>query len=488
MELESNPLEAAIQPSTAPATISPNPLETATDPYRLARPVAPIPTTAAGGAPAPALPANTINAADLSSTKGGTLETPPALPNTASGGLAAMASSVGDEYKTNRQAEIDALTKSTDASVGTQGKLITALGDTTASRADLEASGGANDAKKAADEIQSQMEKRNLYYTRRIEDLQANNPGGTFGGALQDEIDKLTHENAREQADFAISLSARNRQYDTAEGIVNAKVTAETEKEKAQLQAEQLFYTTNEARLSDKQKEVAQERITESQHTYEDAKALRTDVNNVLLEAAKNGAPPSLLTKIGNSQTATAAISTAGGYIGLLDREKAQQDLTNGANGGTTFSKSQINNGAATAGIPLSTFQGFDADTKNFFINGDIGGAKKSIDSAFSTQNASLTEVNSTIDSMGLPKAGADYLKKYAAESIKTNAPQTPAGRITELQTQGYSRKEAEQTATDELSNGGKITLPAVIKTQISDGLDAAYGKQKSLWQKITGQ
>lgn len=468
--------------------LSPNPLEVATDPYRLAKPVTPIAAAAATGATTPVLPANTINATDLSATQGGTLETPPALPNTASSGLAAMAASVGDEYKTNRQSEIDALTKSTDTSVQAQGKLITDIGNEGNNRIDLEQSSGANDYKKELDTIQSQAEKRNLYYTRRIEDLQANNPGGTFGGALQDEVDKLTHENAREQADYAISISVKQRQYDTAESIVKAKVDAETEAEKSQLQAEQLFYTTNESKLSDKQKEVAQERITESEHAYQDAKSLRTDVNNVLLEAAKNGAPPSMLTKIGNSQTAAQAISTAGSYIGLLDREKANQDLANGANGGTTFSKSQINNGAATAGIPLSTFQTYDADTKNFFINGDLSGAKKSIDSAFSDQNASLTEVNSTIDSMGLPKAGADYLKKYATESIKTNAPQTPGGRITELQTQGYSRKEAEQTATDELSNGGKITLPAVIKTQISDGLDAAYGKQKSLWQKITGQ
>lgn len=403
-----------------------------------------------------------------------------------------MATSVGDEYKTSRQAEIDALTKSTDESVGKQGKLITALGDTAASRADLEASSGANDFKKAADEIQSQMEKRNLYYTRRIEDLQARNPGGTFGGALKDEVDKLTHENAREQADFAISLSVRNRQYDTAEGIINGKIAAETEKEKAQLQAEQLFYTTNENKLSDKQKEVAKERITESAHAYEEAKQLRSDVNNVLLEAAKNGAPQSMLTKIGNSQTAEQAITTAGSYIGLYDRlntESIIKDRNSGGGSGSggTFTKSQINSGAAQAGVPLDTFNGYDADTKNFFINGDISGAEKSIDAAFSDQNAKLDEVNTLIDGMGLPVAGAAYLKKYATDSAKTNAPATVADRINELKTQEYSRKEAEQTAIDELSNSGKITLPAAAKKQISDAIDSAYGKRTWLQKLLPG-
>ena len=37
--------------------------------------------------------------------------------------------------------------------------------------------------------------------------------------------------------------------------------------------------------------------------------------------------------------------------------------------GGDTFTNTQINNGAATAGMPIADFKKLDADTKNFFIN-----------------------------------------------------------------------------------------------------------------------
>lgn len=93
-----------------------------------------------------------------------------------------------------------------------------------------------------------------------------------------------------------------------------------------------------------------------------------------------------------------------------------------GANAGSkTFTQTQVNKGAAVAGVPLATFSSYDDDSKNTFINGDISGAKKSIDAAVANK-ATIADLTSGIQDMKLPKQVEQYLIDYATKTMPAPA------------------------------------------------------------------
>lgn len=151
---------------------------------------------------------------------------------------------------------------------------------------------------------------------------------------------------------------------------------------------------------------------------------------------------------------------------------------TNGAGGGT-FTTTQINSGAAKAGVPVDVFRGWSADAKNAFINGNPEGTKKSIDDALAT--GSVADVQTAIDEMDLPTEVKTYFKNYAAgndtgESSLDKRTGAFADTFTDLMNQGYDRNEALDEVTSEWTDGGKSPLTKVDDRIIHDALTKIYG------------
>lgn len=208
------------------------------------------------------------------------------------------------------------------------------------------------------------------------------------------------------------------------------------------------------------------------------AKSSGDDVTAIAKTAAQNGAPEAVIRHISDATNATDALVRAGQYV-----QKAKDDTG-------VFTESQLNKGAATVGVDLATFKGYDETTKNVFINGDLNSSKKLIDNEI--ENGSTEDdITSGISDLGLPTAVHDYLLKYAKSKLEDNKPPTPeetkksiAQTLKDLQTQGYTRDEAEQTVRDSLTDNGKSTIPDAIDTAIGDALSEVYGR--TFWEKVT--
>lgn len=415
-------------------------------------------------------PANTVNVDNLNSKP---YVTPPTTPKTGYAGLIESTNAVitGATKKVN-----DGQTDITD--------VYDKLGKMNSNKADLYDTEGVYDKQKAYNDIVNTMNAKDLAYRRKIEKIRNENPTGQLEAGQQIAIDAEEKAWASEKADMAISAAFARDDYTLAKTIVDDKISAETEDLKTQLDGLKFFYSQNYNTLNDAQKTLLQQQTAQVEQELSDKKELISNISSVQLEAAQNGAPASVIMAIGKATDTTQAIASAGKYIGLYDRMKA-----NGG-GGVSFSNTQIANGAANAGVPLSTFQGFDKDTQNFFINGDINGAKKVIDEAFSNEGATTDEVNQSIKDMKLGSQVEQYLINYAAQSAKENAPLTPeqmtnelVGSLKTLQTQGYTRDEAYSAVNDELSDNGKSTISASLKTSIDDALVKVYGR--TFWQKV---
>lgn len=135
-------------------------------------------------------------------------------------------------------------------------------------------------------------------------------------------------------------------------------------------------------------------------------------IQTIAVQAAANGAPLTVVNAIRSSPDPASAATAAGSFTkgGASGSTGA---ITTGGAGVGTFTATQSNTGAANAGVPLATFDAYDPDTKNTFINGDIKGTKKSIDDAF-TSGKSLDDINQGVVDLGLTPTVTAYFQAYA--------------------------------------------------------------------------
>lgn len=418
--------------------------------------------------------ANTVNAANLGSQP---YAVPPTVPKTGYAGLIESTNAV-----------IQKLTPEVDKGKTEIQGVYDKLGGQSSKKADLYQSEGVYDKQKAYNDIVNTMNAKDLANRRKIEKIQNENPTGQLAAGQTIAIEKVEREWASEKADLAITAAFARDDYTLAKSIIDDKISAETEDLTTELAGLQYFYTQNYNKLDDAQKTLLQQQTTQVQNELDEKKTILAEKGNIQLEAAQNGAPASVIVAIGKAADTTAAIAAAGKYIGLYDRMKANDSMGGGS--GIKFSDTQIANGAANAGVPLSTFNGFDEDTKNFFINGDIAGSKKTIDDAFIEEGASLEEVQGAIKEMKLPAQGEQYLLQYAEQSASENAPLTPeqqaqqiVSSMNSLKTGGYTRGEASDAVRNQLTDNGKSSLPKSLEASIEDALVQVYGR--TFWQKV---
>lgn len=376
-------------------------------------------------------PINTTSATNLATTPT-PLNTNYPKTSTSASGLVDSALSIRDSAVKSYQDELAQLEKTQVADGGKVSALFDKLGMQSSNLASEKQKAGVYDLKKSVDSISSQMDSRNLYYTRQIQDLQDKNPQGLFGGALSQKVDELTRMNAREQADLAIVLSAKTKQYDTANQIVTDKVNAETDNLKTQLQARQWFYEQNKSRMSDLEQKTWQSALLDDQRKYDDAKATAKGIAEIQLAAAKNGAPYSIVSSIGNSTDLNSAIVTAGSY---LDTSPSGSTTTNpyGKVGSTTpggntqlFTTAQLSTGAAQAHMSVADFNDLNNDVKNFWIKNstDAGKIYDAIATAVTSKDSqAIQDVRDSITSSTAP----DSIKNYFLGLIDKQTGGAPA-------------------------------------------------------------
>lgn len=258
-------------------------------------------------------PVNSIPAAELGkNTK--TYSTYFPAP-TASAGLAETATASKDAYLSSIAGETDTLVADQAAGKGAIQGLLGRLGMSAGKKADLYESSGLNSDRKAIDELTSQMEATGRNFDKQIETIQNTNPEGKLVSGVNIDINNLTRQKAATLADQAIVLNARTRNYDTAKSIIDTKADAETEDLRTQLQGLQFFYSENAQNLDTNKRTLLQEQIDAANREYQTAHDLRTQIGQVQLQAASNGAPVSVVSAIGRSGDWEGALRAAGGYL-----------------------------------------------------------------------------------------------------------------------------------------------------------------------------
>lgn len=275
-----------------------------------------------------AVPTTPVNTASVSNLNQKPFDTSSGNVPTAATGLLGLIEST--------QKNIESLTPTIQNEEGNIKDITTKVAGQESKRAALYATEGVNVAQKELQQITQDMRARDLSYRRQVEQIQSNNPTGQLEQGQVQQINKLSTEHAREMADLAIVAEAKQGNFDSAKSIVDRKVDAETEGLKTQLNTLQYFYEKNSAQLTSAQKTLLEQKTMSVQNELNDKKELIQSLGNIQIEAAKNGAPTSVISAIGKAQNLSAGIVASGTYLGnalddqykKLQIQKLKQDIS----------------------------------------------------------------------------------------------------------------------------------------------------------------
>lgn len=182
-----------------------------------------------------------------------------------------------------------------------------------------EYAGTVDPAKAELNAINARMNDEALAGRRRIESI-LKTPGVTKESA-GDMINEIQRTNASTLADLAVVQMAKQRAYEGAKEIADRAVQAKVEDQKNKLNALMFTYTENKelfTKAEQRQFEIAQ---GDRKRKLDAEEKNLQRISDLSLEALKDGAPTSVVTKMRNAKTESEAISLGGQYVGRLDRE-----------------------------------------------------------------------------------------------------------------------------------------------------------------------
>lgn len=212
-----------------------------------------------------------------------------------------------------------------------------------------------NEAQKKVNQYTSMLEQEDLSTRRAIENLQKNNPQGLFGGALEQEVNRLNRESLSRKADIAILQTAANRDYATAADIADSQLKIKTDESRAKAEALRFFYEQNKDDFDKNEQRAYNEVVRKAEQEYEEEQSQQKSIQNIKLEAVKNGAPLSVISSLSGAKTVDDALRLSGRYLVTPSTDVVKLD-----NGNTVVVDSRtgkiVNNlgGSSTSGGSIS--------------------------------------------------------------------------------------------------------------------------------------
>ncbi len=205
------------------------------------------------------------------------------------------------------------------------------------------------------------------------------------------------------------TLNALSGQYTQAMDYIEQASTEALAESKFKFEQYNVVETQNKAlfdNMSSNYKEAWDIAKNEAEMQYQQNKDSHDTIAGLFEAAAKAGAPASTLSYlsslIAKTDLTDADIAKAYSTTGSFASGKSSDSSS-------SFTTTQLNDGASTAGVPISTFKGFSSDLKNMFISNkgfqDDWSAFKSGSSDAPSYDEFVSEINATASISASDKA-----------------------------------------------------------------------------------
>lgn len=234
-----------------------------------------------------------------------------------------------DEFSRNLQLEQTRAEKSKDRSLKDYvSGLMGSRGETERSDELYSQKGGVDDIQKELNKINQDILAEQAGLVRQVEELEKNR-AGTFGGALQDQIEDVTRASLRKQADMSIIQMGIQGRYDSAKSIADRAVSVALEKQTNVNEALRVTYEDNKDLFTTAEQRAFETAQNDRERKLDEEKENMKSIYELAIDAQQNGAPTSLVQQALKAKTREEALGMVGQFVGLLDRRKAEADLAN---------------------------------------------------------------------------------------------------------------------------------------------------------------
>lgn len=145
-----------------------------------------------------------------------------------------------------------------------------------------------NKSRAEVDRLVSEIEAEQKSLQDKLARLDKN-PQGLFGGALEDEKNRIRRESESRQADLSISLNAQNRNYTRAKEIADSEVQNKLEPLKIKLENLKFFYQEYKEQFNKEDERLYSEKIRSEDRAIKKEENLQQTIADVKVELAKTG-------------------------------------------------------------------------------------------------------------------------------------------------------------------------------------------------------
>lgn len=180
--------------------------------------------------------------------------------------------------------------------------------------------GGVDEINKELVDINNQIRSEQQALRRRIEAIQ-DNKTGLFGGAVQDEVNRVERESLHKQADLAVIQQSVQGRYDSAKTIADRAIKAEMDFQQKKLDLLELSYNRNKSLFDKSEQRLFETQQADRQRKLDQEEKAMKEISDLSIQALQDGAPTSVVSAMRAAKTPEEAIRLGGRYVGALDRQ-----------------------------------------------------------------------------------------------------------------------------------------------------------------------
>lgn len=181
-------------------------------------------------------------------------------------------------------------------------------------------------ARQKLDAINNKIIAEQTASRRRVEAIEKNLRGATAEG-LAHEVRQEERQSASYQADLSVQQLALQNDYYGAKEVADRKVSALLEEETNRLKALELTYQDNKDLFTRQEQRQFEAEQNERTRLLANEREDLTRVQDMAIDALRNGAPTSVVSAMQKATTAEEATRIGGQYIGKLDRDLKNAQL-----------------------------------------------------------------------------------------------------------------------------------------------------------------
>ncbi len=193
--------------------------------------------------------------------------------------------------------------------------------------ATAEEAAGVPEIRKELDAINDEIRQEQQALRRRIERVQTQ--AGLTKGQVNQRVQEMERVSLRKQADLSIVSMGIQQRFNSARSIAEQKIQIALERDQKQFQALTLTFQENKDLFTKAEERAFNASQKRMQNEIESKRKILEDVNEVSINALKNGAPPTIAMSMMNAENIVEALKVGGQYINAYDKRIKELQIKN---------------------------------------------------------------------------------------------------------------------------------------------------------------